>query len=247
MEEKKIIQYCQHCGIKLDKSTQQQTRKYCSRLCRERARQRRMYPNRPHKLWVHEKSVFETAMELHWNGEESGAIARRLDIPVGTVYSWVHDFGSQKQRKEPLKKLLSIAASAEEWLKALRENTFQDNDTFETLTLHLVCGTFQGQSVDRFTSIIYESLHDNPLSGSVYAFCNKMRNTITTFAWKFPVFQITKHIKMHGTFLWPQVDLGKTIEVTRAEFERLLFLNKQEILSERMAKNIDIMRVSCYN
>jgi hypothetical protein len=196
---------------------------------------------------VHEKSVFETAMELHWSGEESGAIARRLSIPVGTVYSWVHDFGSQRQRREPLKKLLNIAQSAEEWLEALRKNTLQGDDPFEALTIHLVCGVFHGQSVDKLTSIIYESLHDNPLSGNVYAFCNKMRNTITTFAWKSPVFHITKHIKMYGTFLWPHEYLGKTIEVTKAEFDRLLFLNKQEILADRIAKNLDVMQVSCYN
>ena len=120
-------------------------------------------------------------------------------------------------------------------------------DSFEDLNIILVCGTIQGQSVDRLTSVIYESLHDNPLSGNVYAFCNKMQNTITAFAWKSAVFKSEKYVKMHGTFIWPQADLGKTIEVTKTEFERLIFLNKQEILAERTAKSIDIMRVSCYN
>lgn len=181
-------------------------------------------------------------MELHWNGEESGAIARQLNIPVGTMYSWVHDFGSQRQRKEPLKKLLQTANSAEEWLNALRENTSLEPALFEDLTIHLVCGTFHGQSALRFTNIIYESLNSNPLSGNIYAFCSKMRNTITTFAWKAPVFNISKYIKMHGTFIWPQADLGKTIEVTKSEFDRLLFLNKQEIITEKIAKNLEIMR-----
>jgi hypothetical protein len=193
------------------------------------------------KLWEHEKSVFETAMELHWSGEESGAIARRLKIPVGTMYSWVHDFGSQRERKEPLKKLLQTAESAEAWLNALREHS-PSKPAFEDLTIHLVCGTFHGQSVDRFTAVIYEGLNHNPLNGNTYAFCNKMRNTITTFAWKEPVFQITKNIKLHGTFIWPGENLGRIIEVTNPEFNRLLFLNKQEILAERMAKNLVIMQ-----
>ena len=243
MEDKNAV--CIYCGSSLKGLFRESRRKYCSRPCSYKAAYRKQYPNRPHKLWVHEKSIFETAMELHWSGEESGAIARRLSIPVGTVYSWVHDFGSQRERKEPLKKLLHMSKSAEEWLIALRENT--PGDTSEDLTIHLVCGTFRGQSVDRLTSVIYESLNANPLSGNIYAFCNKTRNTITTFTWKSPVFNITKHIKMHGTFIWPPVDLGKTIEVTKAEFDRLLFLNKQEILAERIAKNLDIMRVSCYN
>lgn len=241
MEDKKEV--CQYCGSSLKGIFRESRRKYCSRQCSWKATYRRNHPDKPHKLWVHEKSVFETAMELHWDGEESGEIARRLNIPVGTVYSWVHDFGSQQQRKEPLKNLLSAAVSAEEWLEALRENTLSDNASLETLSIQLVCGTFQGQSVDKFTSIIYESLHDNPLSGNVYAFCNKMRNTITTFSWKTPVFNITKHVRMHGTFIWPHEDLCRTIEVTKAEFDRLLFLNKQEILAARTAKSLDIMRV----
>ncbi len=234
---------CRYCGSSLKGIFRESRRKYCSKQCSRKATYRRYHPDRPHKLWVHEKSVFETAMELHWNGEESGAIARRLDIPVGTVYSWVHDFGGMRERREPLKVLLRTASSAEEWLKALRENTAAEDEALTNQTIHLVCGTVQGTSADRFISIIYESLRDNPLCGNVYAFCNKMSNTITTFAWKTPVFQITKNIKMHGTFIWPHEDLGKRIEVTKAEFNRLLFLNKQEKLAERMAKNLELMRV----
>jgi len=238
---------CQYCGKSLKGLFRESGRKYCSRPCRDKAMYQKKYPNRAHKLWVHEKNVFETAMELHWSGEESGAIARRLSIPVGTVYSWVHDFGSRRQRKEPLKKLLQTAASADEWLEALRGNTPGEFDSYAESTIQLVCGTFHGQSAPKLTSIIYEGLHENPLSGSAYAFCNKMRNTITVFAWKSPVFNITKHIKMHGTFMWPHEDLGKTIEVTKAEFYRLLSVNKQEILAERISKNLEVMRVSCYN
>jgi len=180
-------------------------------------------------------------MELYRNGEESGVIARRLNIPVGTIYSWVHDFGAKHERKIPLKQLLHTATSAEEWLAALRENT--TTETFDDMPIHLVCGTITGSSVKRFTSIIYESLSKNPMSGNIYAFCNKMRTTITTFAWKSPVFNISKNIKLHGTFIWPSEDLGKSIEVTKSEFDRLIFLNKQEIITEKMAKSIEFMRV----
>ena len=233
---------CVYCGGILPTSSQLYKRKYCTSTCRNKFKLRQKKPDVMAKLWEHEKSVFETAMELHWNGEESGAIARRLNIPVGTMYSWVHDFGGSRERKEPLKKLLQTAESAEEWLNALRENTLLPSDTFEDLTIHLVCGTFHGQSVERFTNIIYEGLNSNPLSGSIYAFCNKMRNTITTFAWKTPVFKVSKHVKMHGTFIWPNEELSRTIEVTKAEFDRLLFLNKQEIIAERIAKSLGNMR-----
>jgi len=180
-------------------------------------------------------------MELYWSGEECGAISRRLHIPVGTLYSWVHDYGDRQQRKEPLKRLLYKANSAEEWLAALRRETV--SDSFDAMPVCLVCGMFQGFSAERFTSIIFERLNENPMSGKVYAFCNRMRNTISTFAWKPPVFHVAKHIKMHGTFIWPDENLGLAIEVTRAEFDRLLFLHKQEIIAEKMAENLDIMRI----
>ena len=232
---------CEYCGKSLKGLFRESRRKYCSKLCSNRAAYKKQYPNRPHKLWVHEKSVYENVMELYWNGEESSAIARRLNIPVGTIYSWVHDFGSQRQRKMPLKQMLYEANSAEAWLSALRENTA--NNTFDDMPNRLVCGTVQGFSVQRFTSIIYESLNKDPMNGNVYAFCNKTRTTITTFAWKPPVFNIAKNIKMHGTFIWPGEELGKSIEVTKTEFDRLIFLHKQEIITEKMAKNLENMRV----
>jgi len=177
-------------------------------------------------------------MEAYWNGEESGVIARRLNIPVGTIYSWVHDFGSQRERKPPLKQLLYAAESAQAWLDALRENTV--SDSFDDMPIQLVCGTVHGFSALKFTSIIYESLNQNPMSGSIYAFCNKTRTAITTFAWRPPVFNISKNIKMHGTFIWPGEELGKSIEVTKAEFDRLIFLHKQEIITEKMAKTLNL-------
>ena len=232
---------CLHCGKDFTYSAHRVDRRYCSRSCGSKASYNRAKTGEPGRVWGHDKNTFETAMELYWNGEESSAIARRLNIPVGTIYSWVHDFGSQRPRKMPLKQMLYEANSAEAWLSALRENTA--NNTFDDMPIRLVCGTVQGFSVQRFTSIIYESLNKDPMNGNVYAFCNKTRTTITTFAWKPPVFNIAKNIKMHGTFIWPGEELGKSIEVTKAEFDRLIFLHKQEIITEKMAKNLENMRV----
>ena len=200
---------CLYCGKSFTYSSHHTHRKYCSRQCGSIATYNRRHPDSPHaRVWGHDKNIFEEAMEQYWNGEGSGAIARRLNIPVGTIYSWVHDYGNQRKRKEPLKKLLQTAKSSEEWLNALRENTV--DDTFENMSVHLVCGMVHGQSVTKFTNIIYESLNDNPLSGNIYAFCNKTRTTITTittFTWKPPVFNISKSIRMYGTYIWPTEDL----------------------------------------
>ena len=230
------IRECKYCGKKFTVHPKKPGHNYCTRQCGSKATYKRQNYNATSRVWGHEKNVFETAMELDWNGEESGAISRKLQIPVGTIYSWVHDFGSQRQRKEPLKKLLNTAQSAVEWLNALRKNT--ESESHEDMPIYLVCGMFCGQSVDRLTGIIFERLNESPLNGNVYAFCNKTRNTITTFAWKPPVFNIAKHVKMYGTFIWPGENLGRTIEVTKSEFDRLILLNKQEILAEKTAKTL---------
>ena len=232
---------CEYCGKSYIVHPKKQRHRYCSRQCGSKATYKRQYENNTSRVWEHERSVFDTAMELHWNGEESGAISRKLNIPVGTIYSWVHDFGGQRKRKEPLKTLLYKAKSAEEWLMALRENT--QGESFDDIPVRLVCGMVHGYSVNRFTSIIFERLSENPMNGKIYAFCNKTRSAITTFAWKPPVFNISKHIKMQGTFIWPSEDLGESIEVTMPEFNRLLFLNKQEVIAEKIAKNLEHMRV----
>jgi len=227
---------CVYCGAKLPATSQLYKRKYCSASCGNKYKLRIKKPDVQAKIWQHEQNVFESTMELYWSGAESATIARRFDIPVGTVYSWIHDFGSQKQRKEPLKKLLSTAKSAEEWLCALWENTNYQDASFEDLTVSLVCGKHRGQSVDRLSSIIYESLKENLSSEKVYAFCNMGGNTITTIAWKPPIFNIAKYVKTSGTFLWPHENLGKSIEVTKAEFDCLLFLKKQEKVHEKVLK-----------
>ena len=209
-------------------ASQRYKRKYCSQSCKNKYKLRLKKPDVQTKLWQHEQAVFESAMELHWNGAESAAIAGQFDIPVGTVYSWVHDFGKQKQRIEPLKHQLRLAQSVDEWLAALRESTLRDTDFLEEQTVCLVCGHLRGQSVDRLATVIFEKLKYNPINGKVYAFCNKGRNTITTLAWKDPVFNISKYIKVSGTFIWPDEKLGGTIEITKPEFEHLISLKKHE-------------------
>ena len=232
---------CLYCGKEFTYPAHHVDRKYCSRSCGSKASYNREQGEGPYNVWGHDKNVFDNAMELYWSGEESGVISRKLNIPVGTIYSWVHDFGSLRERKEPLKKRLYNAKSADEWRVALREHI--PADSFDDMPVRLVCGTVQGFSANKFSGIIYESLNENPMSGNIYAFCNKTRTAITTFAWKYPVFNISKNIKMHGTFIWPSEELGRSIEVTKAEYECLLFLNKQEIITEKMAKNLDFMRV----
>lgn len=229
---------CLCCGNRFE-AQRKETRKYCSRQCGSKATYRRQYQDNANKLWAHEKSVFDAAMELYWSGEESSVISRRLNIPVGTIYSWVHDFGEEKQRIEPLKDRLSLARSANEWLVALRENTLWEKDVEETFCL--VCGKLHGQSVYKLTTVVFERLKENPLNGKVYAFCNKGGNTITTLAWREPIFHISKYIKVSGTFIWSQEKLGTAIDVTKTEFEHLISLQKHKRIAENTGFYVDVV------
>jgi hypothetical protein len=66
------------------------------------------------------------------------------------------------------------------------------------------------------------------------------------------VFKTERYTKMHGTFVWPSEELGGPIEVTKAEFERLIFLRRRGNTAENSLRkssreapeNVDITRVS---
>jgi transposase-like protein len=245
---------CGYCGKSLEGMASLNRRMYCSQSCGAKARNQKGLVNRPHKLWQHEPSIFKKAMEMYWSGISSAVIARELDIPVGTMYSWVHDFGWQRERAKPvmqfeekqihnwsLKEYFRLADSAGEWLEILRDNAFQGEDTYENASVILVCGTLHGQSAGKLAGIIYEKLKDDPLNGKTYAFCNKCRNAITTIAWNEPVYHISRYIKAYGTFIWPDEKLGSVIEIKRVEFEHLIFLKKTRKSAEKACVNAGIM------
>ena len=229
---------CIYCGRKLPETSQSYKRKYCSITCSNKYRLRQKKPETQEKLWVHDPEIFKQSMEMYWSGVGSAAIARKLNIPVGTMYSWVHDFGGERERAQPeiyldeekphawsLKECFRQAENAEEWLGIL-QNTYQDGETYANTAINLVCGRFHGQSAGTLAAVVYEKLKDNPLNGKTYAFCNKCGNAITTISWKEPIYHITRYIKARGTFIWPGENLGKSIGVTRTEFEHLVALQK---------------------
>jgi GNAT superfamily N-acetyltransferase/transposase-like protein len=235
-----INENCIYCGTKLPESSQSYKRKYCGASCRNKHKLRIKKPGVETKLWQHEPTVFERAMEMYWSGISSAAIARHFGIPVGTMYSWVHDFGRQKERAKPttqfkekpihigsLKECFRLAQSAEDWLKILQRNANQAEESNANASVTLVCGNFHGQSAGSCAAIVYEKLKEDPLSGKTYAFRNKCGNAITTLSWNEPIYHIARYVKTHGTFIWPEEKLGKSIEVTRSEFEHLISLKKR--------------------
>jgi len=239
MEKTSVIhENCIFCGASLAGMTQPYSRKYCGVTCSNKYRLRIKKPEVQEKLWVHEPTTFEQAMEMYWSGVGSAAIAHKLEIPVGTMYSWVHDFGCERERAEPviyideerphtwsLKECFRQAENAEEWLEVLQKS-IQNETPCEEEVIQLVCGKLQGQSANRLNMVIFEKLKADPLGGETFAFCNKCGNIITTISWKDPIYHIAKYIKTHGTFIWPDEKLGTSIKVTRIEFEHLIAQRK---------------------
>jgi hypothetical protein len=177
-------------------------------------------------------------MEMYWAGISSGAIALHFGLPRGTMYSWVHDFGCEHKRAKPmiyideerphawsLKECFRQAENAEEWLEILQKSA-QNEAPCEEEVIRLVCGKLQGQSASRLNMVIFEKLKADPLGGETFAFCNKCGNIITTITWKDPIYHIAKYIKTQGTFIWPDEKLGKSIQVTKTEFEHLIAQRK---------------------
>jgi transposase-like protein len=225
---------CLQCGTNLSGMTNPWQRKYCTKLCGERFRYRMKYPEKPHKLWQHEQTVFEGALEMHYTGIGGAEIARHYKIPTGTVYSWIHDYGERNRRFRVLKKQLPVVQNADEWVQYLRENSPINTDDSDNPIVHLVCKTVNGTSnVNILGAIIFERLKVNPLNGEMFAFCNKGRNQITTIVWTGAMFNVTKHVKTHGTFMWMREDLSESIDITLLEFEYLISLEKHK----RIIKN----------
>ncbi|MCL1877233.1 MAG: hypothetical protein FWF80_00070, partial [Defluviitaleaceae bacterium] len=89
-----IIKKCVYCGQPLPISSQLYKRKYCSKTCGNKHKLRLKKPEVQAKLWQHETETFKSAMEMYWSGLGGAAISRHFGIPVGTIYSWIHDFGA---------------------------------------------------------------------------------------------------------------------------------------------------------
>ena len=236
---------CIQCGGLLPHSTQLHKRKYCSTTCRNKFKLREKKPDVKAKLWQHDSGVFTSAMEMYWRGHGGASIAQHFGIPSGTVYSWIHDFGARQTRTKQeitpqiirpkvktFKEQFKEAKNADEWLGTLRESAAISGKGLRDLPIRLVCGALHGASAGKLATVISESLHENPMSGISYAFCNKGCNIITVITWISPIFELSKYVKVSGTFTWPNEKLGKTIEITRAEFDGLLLVKKQRKTSK---------------
>jgi len=71
-------------------------------------------------------------------------------------------------------------------------------------------------------------LHHTHGANVCIAFCNILKNAITTIEWREDNFHLTRTIKPHGTFAWPRENLGECTVISSGAFEHLLSHKKYE-------------------
>jgi len=199
-------------------------RKYCSQKCRWDAKYARSAAANGIKPRFIDYENREKSLKLYQQGFSCSSIAEMLDISRETVKSWIYKTGLSKEFM-PLRRQLKNATTPEEWLEILKNSGVV---TERSDIVILVCERLHGGGAPgRYVSIATEKFwREDFRNGTCIAFCNILRNAITTIEWQGENFQMTRTFKISGTFVWPDEKLGKSIEVTRAEFDKLISIKK---------------------
>ena len=209
-------------------------RKYCSDKCKWTVKYERNAVAKGIKRRFVDYESRQKVLELYRGGFDCMSIVEATEIPKSKVKHWIYDSGVAKEFR-PLRHRLEEANTAEEWTKILRnyEVASERSDT-----VILVCGRLHGGGAPgRYVSIAAEQFWRKDFyAGTCVAFCNILRNAITTIEWCGENFHMTRTFKTSGTFVWPDEKLGKSIEITRVEFDRLISIKKYR----KMPKNLDI-------
>jgi len=88
--------------------------------------------------------------------------------------------------------------------------------------IYLVSGvTDMRKSYNGLVAIVRNHLGDDPLSGSVYLFCNRRRDRIKLLAWDGSGLWVCAKRLEKGTFAWPETG-ARTVELTSQELVLLL-------------------------
>ena len=226
---------CPVCG----KDVHPPDRKYCSQKCGRSYRYEQIATAKGSKRHFEIYEMRQKTLELYQNGFDSGSIAQLINVPKQRVDNWLcrSRFKTAK-RSPPLKKFLPLrrqlekAKTADEWVDILRNSK---SATEESDTIILVCAKLHGSGAPgRYIGIASEQFwHEGFCDGACVAFCNILKNAITTIEWRGENFHMTRTFKTSGTFTWPDEKLGRSIEVTRDEFERLISLKKSHKIIEK--------------
>ena len=77
------------------------------------------------------------------------------------------------------------------------------------------------KSFDTLSAIVSGTLKEDPYSGHLYLFCNRLRNRLKILVWNRSGFWVLANRLEKGTFSWPE-SAEKTIDMTPEELALLL-------------------------
>ena len=220
-------------------------RKYCSDKCKRRAKYERSRTVKGIKRRFIDYENRKKALELYQCGFEYALIAQKIDVPQQKVKKWLYRSDVVKNFR-PLRRQLENAKTAEEWSEILRNSKIPAQGRLDAVVL--VCARLHGSGAPgRYISIAAEQIwREDFYDGVCVAFCNILKNAITTIEWRGDNFHLTRTFKTSGTFVWPNENLGRSIEITRVEFDRLISLKKQRKNAENTCIYTNFMIQSEY-
>ena len=92
-----------------------------------------------------------------------------------------------------------------------------------THPVYLATGvTDMRKSIDGLAVIVSECLELNPLSSSLFVFCNRQQNKIKILHWDGTGFWLYYKRLEKGRFKWPQVNDKESVTLTRQQLNWLL-------------------------
>jgi transposase len=70
-------------------------------------------------------------------------------------------------------------------------------------------------------AVVRGVIHDDPLSGHLFVFCNRRRDRLKVLLWEESGFWLMAKRLEKGTFIWPESSRGK-VEYSTAELAAML-------------------------
>ena len=203
-------------------------------------------------------SLKSEALRLRAAGHRYSGIARSLGLSVNTVKSWCLRAGMGKPKTYEPCVIPRRIDDPEEWLERL--NVLAQVSVPRQRRVILACGNTKiNGSADVLCAVVEYRLKMDPYSGNIYAFSDWNRKRLKWIWWDGGGFCAGLRRMEYGVYPWPSVQMGKTLELSEAEFSILLSgtapqkrVKRQDITWGHMNNPqshtpLEIRGLTCYN